>query len=743
MKPEHQEYYDLLSEREEKISSVIGERSDLSERVGTGVVQEGQSIGKTLQIARLRKDIIPQNIAMHQERLDHVRDEMRLFDEGHVMRAMDFLSSVSSYEDQLSQVRSYVEEGVLMQSTLDAHEAELTEYKSVLEEDIDLQKSVHLIGRIEGDGEDELEADVFAEENNEEEMNPEEENLPEDEDSEAIARQERYRKSHLLYDVVLPRGETIQVKGEMSSVIYGSLASSSLEGAVSVSSLAFLLYGEDTPNNRQRVYRHLDRIRKQFVEEHGYEVKTVQLEEEAGYYLAYAEAENEIVRVDEDQSDDNFLHGAAGEVALDADMLTREGRLYKKQVVEVDEDRVVSVSGAVEAKILMYLLSDQDRDMERICTSLYGEVGNNQMQLVRLHIKRLSRDIQQQDPDLCEQIDFDSISRAVAADSVHQDETAVDAIAAVEDEVSDAVTEDEHAIVQLFPERGAIRGPHDLEYEVRAMFGRVLEGVPESLIAEMIEMVGNNPDLTREEFRALSQSIIDFETGAQVVPDVLDFLTPQGNKVSDSTKMNLVTTALQGIVATTILSEGRMQERTMGLKQRIGREINAQMFNLNPALTKEDSAIVLEAIENLSTVERTLLYRSMSASKKYQLGMPDLYECSAEDMCLYMRTELYGCVRKMENRENNKDARDLIEIIEACNERDGQGDFRSKQIAANLLSINWGEWAIREAFPKIIEADCVDVFRVFLESHPNTAGLAQELHELYYGGDYDFYRFDD
>ena len=255
--------------------------------------------------------------------------------------------------------------------------------------------------------------------------------------------------------------------------------------------------------------------------------------------------------------------------------------------------------------------------------------------------------------------------------------------------------------------------------------------MPDETLDDIAELLGDL-NITKKELEDLALTVVDFREGRLSAPTPQDFLEVRTS--SREVQLAYAKRKLQTLITASITREGALKERTQGFKARLGREVNQLTFFLGQPHGKE---LVKAAFFELSTVERTMLFRSMSTNLKHQFDYPDIDECSEEQMAEYIRRAAYvghkiGTPRGGP-RISNQEVFDRLEtLVAACISRMDEG-FEVSKVVSELCSLDYAS----DVYWRMVQAgywrEFLDQLECFFQQHPETALFARSCWNILAG----------
>lgn len=171
-------------------------------------------------------------------------------------------------------------------------------------------------------------------------------------------------------------------------------------------------------------------------------------------------------------------------------------------------------------------------------------------------------------------------------------------------------------------------------------------------IGEIVDLLHGNLTVAKDQLLGLAELVVQSRKGILTIPSTDEFL-----RVSlgfDQKKTEYAMRYLQSILASTIVPQGEVPEPTLGLKIRLGREVNKLGYLIGDRNGKPLVAKALGKLAENSRVQWLLLVRSMGTNLKQELGYPDLEECSPEQYGDYIRSAANVNLRSLNRFDRNQ-----------------------------------------------------------------------------------------
>lgn len=181
----------------------------------------------------------------------------------------------------------------------------------------------------------------------------------------------------------------------------------------------------------------------------------------------------------------------------------------------------------------------------------------------------------------------------------------------------------EPAFQEFTPQQLILKG------ELGRAFTSIVTFMPDEVLNDITGLLSGDIQITRGELVDMAQTVLDFQNGKIAVPSIEDFLYA----LTDGGKIEIAKRALQGFIASSI-AESLEKVGQMGMAMKLAQHVNRLSLFLGQ---QEGKKHIAQALAELPTAQRTLLYKTMSTNLKVELDYPDLYECDEYQMARYLK----------------------------------------------------------------------------------------------------------
>ena len=242
---------------------------------------------------------------------------------------------------------------------------------------------------------------------------------------------------------------------------------------------------------------------------------------------------------------------------------------------------------------------------------------------------------------------------------------------------------------------------------------------------------GMLPDTKLEESELFELAVIvgRFMDGTLIAPNPIDFL--EGRESGRAVQIQHAKRTLQGLIALCVVREEKRASK--GLKWRLGRETNRLRFLLGVPNGRE---LISAAFDELSDVERTVLFGAMSTNLKHKFEYPDLGECSEEQMADYIKMAVY--LKDMSINKKGKRTRSLSKdeafyrfeiLIDSCIKRMA-GGFNLYNLISTMSQNDYFQDMCNRMIEVAYFRGHLDSLECLFQQHPITLEFSKKCRRL-------------